>query len=1216
MSAAPIEPDPFNLRGERPARPSFRAPGLEIATDVEETPRRRVFNFDGLRALQKKGVFRSSTFVFIEVVATLVAVALCGVAMTWWVLSQGPVEVPAIREAVASELSSAREGRPVAIDRVELAWTAQRGLELRAADVVLKDRSGAALSTSREVSIGISPRHLLIGQIRLTRANFTGGDMTVERRRDGAVALAFGPPGSEADLLLPAPASDETIMQRVNRVLDSMARALRPVGPGGRLWLLSVSDAHLVVHDEASGARWSADQASFELRRDRNVLSLRAQARLEGPRGPAPAAIALTTDTAFSGARVHFTATGVRPSAILSPAALGIFANLNSPMNAALDIGLDRRRGVTRFEGEVALGRGGAQMEGGRFSIDGGQLHGRYDPASDVLTIDRIALAGAKNRIGGRIELRNASALVHDEGGAPATFTAALPSVVLDVPGVFPEAASLSNVMVEGRYDTAARTLDFSRIQTRIGEAQLNATGRIYWAAATNGAVHPGAALEGRITGRLQARDIVRLWPLGTLAQTRAYLGESVEGGVLTDVSLHLDIKPDDVAAGVLRDEAMRIAWNFNDARFRYINTMSPLVGARGNAVLQGNRLDIAVADGFVEGLRIADGKIELPQFIPRGAIATISARATGDARGAVKLLTQAPLSLGDSLPMQPDTVVGRSVIALTIQRPMRPDVTAQDIKFNVAGQFEGVGGLERQRRVTFADGRLNVRGDERAVTISGPLRVGASTTHLEWVETLTQGARTPSRYSIAGDFDAADLTRLGYPIGQVASGRVGVTVRGAGRGYQVDSAQVQLEMRNAIVALPWRVWTKPVGQPGSARFNVARAADGGLVISNIDLRGPGLAAQQGEARISRRDEFVSAVFPRFVIANRSDARLRVDRSGDGSLSVDVTGAFLDATPWMEDDGGAADRRAAAAATPGAPAPQRSTVRAQARVERLGMRGGAALSRAQVNLAVINDALVSLSAEGTDSSNGAFTMSLGPRPNDPQSRILVNAPDAGFAVLALTGADNVRGGTGRAEGTWTPGPPARAQFVVKLKDFRAVRVPAMTRLLSSVASLRGMGEMLGSDGISFSELEAPATMAGGVVTIGEARMVGPTLGLTATGSYDMRRDNLDIDGVAAPSYGLNSVLGNVPVLGDLFVSREGEGMFGITYSMNGPLANARVGVNPLSAFTPGIFRRIFEPTSRNPAPRPAPRGATSPRGAPGAPRAPAAPPAPAPEAAN
>jgi hypothetical protein len=126
--------------------------------------------------------------------------------------------------------------------------------------------------------------------------------------------------------------------------------------------------------------------------------------------------------------------------------------------------------------------------------------------------------------------------------------------------------------------------------------------------------------------------------------------------------------------------------------------------------------------------------------------------------------------------------------------------------------------------------------------------------------------------------------------------------------------------------------------------------------------------------------------------------------------------------------------------------------------------------------------------------------------------------------------------------------------------------------------LTGLAETLNGDGIGFSVLEAQMSYAGDRLVIREGAMRGPSLGLTASGNYDVRADNLDIDGVVAPSPMLNlSMLGEIPVIGDILVSRRGEGVVGMTYSINGRAGEPRVGVNPLSAFTPGILRRIFEP---------------------------------------
>jgi hypothetical protein len=71
---------------------------------------------------------------------------------------------------------------------------------------------------------------------------------------------------------------------------------------------------------------------------------------------------------------------------------------------------------------------------------------------------------------------------------------------------------------------------------------------------------------------------------------------------------------------------------------------------------------------------------------------------------------------------------------------------------------------------------------------------------------------------------------------------------------------------------------------------------------------------------------------------------------------------------------------------------------------------------------------------------------------------------------------------------------------------------------------------------------------------------------------------IDLDGVLAPAYGVNSFLGNLPLLGNVLVSRPGEGVVGVTWSLRGPYTATRVGVNPLSALAPGILRRLFEPS--------------------------------------
>ena len=83
------------------------------------------------------------------------------------------------------------------------------------------------------------------------------------------------------------------------------------------------------------------------------------------------------------------------------------------------------------------------------------------------------------------------------------------------------------------------------------------------------------------------------------------------------------------------------------------------------------------------------------------------------------------------------------------------------------------------------------------------------------------------------------------------------------------------------------------------------------------------------------------------------------------------------------------------------------------------------------------------------------------------------------------------------------------------------------------------------------------------------------------GVYDVTNSVLDMQGVVSPIFLLNG-------LGSIF-TRKGEGLIGFNYRLRGPVGDPRVTVNPLSAFTPGMFREIF----RAPPPRvPAVTGAT------------------------
>jgi hypothetical protein len=68
---------------------------------------------------------------------------------------------------------------------------------------------------------------------------------------------------------------------------------------------------------------------------------------------------------------------------------------------------------------------------------------------------------------------------------------------------------------------------------------------------------------------------------------------------------------------------------------------------------------------------------------------------------------------------------------------------------------------------------------------------------------------------------------------------------------------------------------------------------------------------------------------------------------------------------------------------------------------------------------------------------------------------------------------------------------------------------------------------------------------------------------------------MGIAGTLVPAYTLNSVLGNIPVLGNLLLGGEGQGIFAANFRLYGPRDDPKVSVNPLSTLAPGVLRNLF-----------------------------------------
>ena len=146
---------------------------------------------------------------------------------------------------------------------------------------------------------------------------------------------------------------------------------------------------------------------------------------------------------------------------------------------------------------------------------------------------------------------------------------------------------------------------------------------------------------------------------------------------------------------------------------------------------------------------------------------------------------------------------------------------------------------------------------------------------------------------------------------------------------------------------------------------------------------------------------------------------------------------------------------------------------------------------------------------------------------------------------------------------------------VAVSEFKLLEAPILTQMLS-LASLQGLADVFGGTGLHFDSLKLPFSWREGKLQVSDARVAGSALGMNANGEVDVGNSTVDIAGLLVPAYTANAALQNIPVLGELLIGKEGEGLLALNYTVKGRFDKSQVSINPLSALTPGILRRIFQ----------------------------------------
>jgi hypothetical protein len=423
------------------------------------------------------------------------------------------------------------------------------------------------------------------------------------------------------------------------------------------------------------------------------------------------------------------------------------------------------------------------------------------------------------------------------------------------------------------------------------------------------------------------------------------------------------------------------------------------------------------------------------------------------------------------------------------------------------------------------------------------------------------------THYAVQARLDEAQRSALGldFLTGMVA-GPVAVDaaydIAAAGRGRVVAT----LDLNDAALDIKKLDWKKAAGVPALARLTADLADDKLTAIPDATVKGPGVDAK---ASLSFDDKGFSGVVVDHVVAGDNDFGGSLQRLGAAGWRVEASGKSFDAAGLVDDF----DRAPASQET-------EAPLAIDLTLDRLILGPGREVKALTASLASDGAHWQSASIAGKHSDKASLSLNYDGTASDRPFKL--TSDDFG-ALLKLLGIyDDIEGGqfalSGHAEDR-----DGHRMLITTADggDYRVVRAPTLARLLS-LASFSGIGALLSGQGIPFRRLQGEVNFTEGHIALSNARAYGGAIGINASGTIDRAAGQMNISGTLVPAYTLNSVIGDIPLLGDLLVGGEGHGVFASNFRVFGPIEKPDVSVNALSTLAPGFLRNLFLFSPRGP----------------------------------
>lgn len=1064
----------------------------------------------------------------------LTVLALATIGLLWYAKGQTFAAPDWLKERVETRIATMVSNMSIRFEDITLAVSDQWQPSLHLTELTIQPREGDAFTLS-DVTGSFDLAALMDRKIRPRTISVTGTQLHFQRDAQGVYGVAFGALGEKSDgdgdgpRGAPAREAGDAILS-LSELLDHPSFS--------SLRRIEGTSLSLRYEDRRSGRVWTVDGGRLELSRDGDDLHLRGDFAVLGGR-----AYATTADISIQGqmhSRAINLALRVEDAAArdiaTQSAGLAWLGVLDAPISGALRVSSDEDGTIGPLYGTLQIGAGNLAPGETRDPVpfQSARTYFQYDPASLTLRFDELSLVSAwvETNAEGRIVLDQVT------NGIPGSMTGQLriTELVTNPAGLYPVPLYLEGAEAEMRVNLDPFRLEVGRLDLRDRGQTLSING--WFEAEPEGW---DVSLTAR-TDTLTADDVLELWPAAAASKTREWVARNVLDGRVRNVQLGLRSLP------TSRPDIM-LGFDFENLITTFMPTMPPIEAASGHAELRGDRFVITADDGWLyapggEGLKIAGTSFVYENTRVKQGPAKVYVKADGPLTDVLTLIDQEPLQLLTKAGRSPDLATGTASVTAELGFRLIKKLPPDQIQASYSARLTDVQSTSIVPGQTLTSPELRIKGARDRISATGTAMLGTIPVSGTWEADLVPGGGGRSHVDGVVTVSAAlsDQLKLGLPPGTIG-GQGPAKIRLDFQKGHPPTFKASSTLAGISVAVAPLNYNLSAAQTGV--FEIEGQLTTPPTVDRISLDAPGLEAAGTISMRSGGDGLEAARFNRVRIGGWLDA------------PVVLTGRGKNVPPKVSVTGGSVDLTKMDLGKPsGEGGPMTVTL------DRLRISEGITLRGMRGDFTNKGG----LSGQFVGTLNGAAPINGTVVPTRNGSAVRVSSDNAGAALAAAGLLKKGRGGT--LDLTLNPvGPKGTYDAKLKIDEIWIQDAPAMASLLSSL-SVVGLLEQMSGNGILFNTAEADFRLTPSQVILRSASAVGASMGVSMDGIYDLGRKTMDMQGVVSPIYVINGI-------GRIFSRNKGEGLIGFNYSLAGPVAKPRVQVNPLSLFTPGMFREIF-----------------------------------------